>query len=180
LPKKRILRVRCQLTQCLAPLPPFGASTLRVTIYFRAIRSSPVGVFSEGLGGFVTFYLALANAPFRTDLNTVVAERSGDFLPAKISPASAKIGAFDEITSPDSLRTASRGSRISVLCITASSNSGIRSSYRKTLAISASERLRIMACVVRPGGGEAARTFPDRRGFDSIEEVVNDARQDRA
>jgi hypothetical protein len=28
--------------------------------------SAPIGVFSEGLGGFVTFYLALAKAPFRS------------------------------------------------------------------------------------------------------------------
>ena len=28
--------------------------------------SAPIGVFSEGLGGLVTFYLALARAPFRS------------------------------------------------------------------------------------------------------------------
>ena len=37
-----------------------------------------------------------------TDLKAVVAERGADFFPANNSPASAKMGALERITSPDS------------------------------------------------------------------------------
>src|SRR6266404_4617327 len=67
--------------------------------------------------------VAMSSTASPRDLNTVVAVGAGRRVAANTSPASAKIGARDRITSPDSLSAASRESTIRQLPISASSSS---------------------------------------------------------